>query len=142
MAQLLPSTAGFVPLHLYEDTELLRAQKIVAAINSFAMAPMGLGEAKPKDLNGISLREMLAAVDVVERYNDRPRMSGVGTTICMVPDDRLTAAVYTLLHYAGHDRDYVIGTFKSWHGVHFVAVGVRDVSEIEVGEDLDEEAAL
>ncbi len=82
--------------------------EIVSQINRFAIYGMGIGEppdiAKLKDL---SLQDMLDAVRQVERDNV-PAFQGGGGEFQVVPDDRLTAAVYTFLHYCVppyHDRD-------------------------------------
>lgn len=99
------ATCGFLPLHLYEGPELERAQDICAAINAFAMAAMGLGNANPKAVADLSLRDMLDALDTVERWNDRPKMEGVGYSMCMVPAERLIAAVYTLVNFPLRPQD-------------------------------------
>lgn len=98
-------TCGFLPLHLYEGPELDRAQDICAAINAFAMAAMGIGNASPKAVQDLSLRDMLDALDTVERWNDRPKMEGVGYSMCMVPAERLIAAVYTLVNFPLRPQD-------------------------------------
>lgn len=67
-----------MPLHLYEGPELERAHTIVHAINAFALDGMGLAHADPKPLADLSLQEMIDAVRIVECYNARPRMFGLG----------------------------------------------------------------
>lgn len=144
------TTCGFLPLHLYEGTELDRAMDICHAINLFAMEGMGFGaKADVEPLRDLTLREMLDAVDMVEAWNDRPKMNGFGYTCCMVPAERLTAAVYTLLHFfdrsaCDQDGDHipVRFRFRSWGTdyVHFLLVGNREAQEFEVDEEEDEAA--
>lgn len=146
-------TCGFLPLHLYEGPELERAQSICAAINSLAMAGMGLGDggaAAPKLLRDLSLRDMLDALDTVERYNDRPKISGVGYSVCMVPAERLIAAAYTLLHFfdkSASDQDGddvpVQFAFSHWgeQRVHFLLVGNRPAADLADDEEEEADAA-
>lgn len=150
------ATCGFLPLHLYEGPELDRASDICARINAFAIETMGLGclgRADPKSVDCLSLQDMLDAVRVVKRFNARPKMYGVGASCHMVPDDRLTAAVYTLINFhdsraTGQDDDDIPVRFTArsrWTGdehVHFLLVGNRPHSEVADDEqDDDQEAA-
>lgn len=141
-----PPTCGFLPLHLYEGPDLDHASEIVAGINSLAFCAMGLGDAVVAKIAKLSLREMLDAVDVVERFNDKPKILGETYSISMVPAERLVAAAYTLIHYApyGRDEDDEIIARQDvtrWgeKKAHFVLVGARPASKIDV--DDAEEAA-
>lgn len=135
------ATCGFLPLHLYEGLELERALTIVHAINTFALDGIGLAHADPKPLADLSLQEMLDAVRIVERYNERPRMLGVGNSLTMVPADRLIAAVYTLINFynpSAHDGDDgddipVRFTARRWgdETVHFLLIGARPKQTLE-----------
>lgn len=139
MTTLADPTCGFLPLHLYEGPEMERASAICHAINSLAMAGMGLGDGAdaPRLLRDLSLRDMLDALDTVERYNNRPRVSGVGYSVHMVPAERLIAAAYTLLHFfdksADKDGDDVPVRFAFTHWgdqmVHFLLVGNRPAAD-------------
>lgn len=145
MTALAPASTGFMPEHLYEGPELERAKDICHAINAFAMETMGLGTADPNKVKVLSLRQMLDAVDLVERWNDRPHMNGVTYSVCMVPAERLVAAVYTLVNFCSRspcgedDDDDVIVRFtqKRWGDefVHFLLVGNREKNEIEAESD-------
>lgn len=85
--------------------------EIVSQINRFALHAMDIGPAPDvKALADLSLQEMLDAVRQIERDNDAAREKGIATNTAfntqIVPDDRLTAAVYTWMHYcapAYHD---------------------------------------
>lgn len=132
-------TCGFLPLHLYEGPDLARAAAICNAINLFAMEAMGIGKADVEPLRDLTLREMLDAVETVERYNARPKMTGQSYSLHMVPAERLTAAVYTLMHFfdrraTDSDGDHipVRFTYRHWGEdyVHFLVVGGRPASEI------------
>lgn len=72
-----------------------RALEIVAAICNRLYLAMGMPQQPFGDLKGVSLVEMLAAVELVQRLNsdDRHRV------LYVVPDDRLVAAVYALENY-------------------------------------------
>lgn len=149
MTELLPSTAGFLPLHAFWGAEFDRAQQIVASINSLAMESMGLGKAETKILHDLSLRDMLDAVSVVEAWNRMPSQNGISKSIYMVPAERLTAAAYTLLHYFDRsafdaDGDHIPArfTFRRYGEdiTHFLLVGSRPAREIDA-DDEQEEAA-
>lgn len=141
MEPLAPATTGFLPGHLYEGPELERAQEICAAINAFGLETMGLAKADPANVRHLSLRQMLDAFAVVERWNDRPHTNGVSHSICMVPAERLVAAVYTLVHFADpspcgdEDDDTLPARFtqRRWGDdfVHFLLIGSREKGEIE-----------
>lgn len=142
---IVPATTGFMPTHLYDGPDLDRAQAICAAINAFAMETMGLGKADPAKVRDLSLRQMLDAVALVEQWNDRPHLNGVAHSICMVPAERLVAAVYTLVHFCqlspcgDTDDDDIIVQFtqRRWgvDMVQFLVVGSRDAKATEDGED-------
>ena len=145
--ELAPASAGFVPGHLYEEPELERAKEICSAINAFAMETMGLGKADAAKVKDLSLREMLDALDLVERWNDRPAINGVSRSISMVPAERLIAAVYTLVNFADHspcgdeDDDHIPVRFtQRRYGddfVQFLLIGSREANEIDADEDND-----
>jgi hypothetical protein len=143
-----PSTCGFLPLHLYEGPDLDHASEIVAGINSLAFCAMGLGDAVVAKIAKLSLREMMDAVDVVERFNRKPTMLGETYSISMVPAERLVAAAYTLLNYASYGRDddddiVVRQDVTRWgeKKAHFVIVGARCASKINADEEDDQEQA-
>lgn len=151
MQTIADATCGFLPVHLYEGPELDRAMDICYAINSMAMAAMGLGDgaSAPATLRDLELRDMLDAVALVERYNDRPCISGVPQSVSMVPVECLIAAAYTLLHYfdkraADQDDDEtpVLFAFRHWGNdmVHFLIVGNRPAPQL-ADEDEQEDAA-
>lgn len=98
----IPLTAGFYPLHAFWGPDFDWACNVVHAINSFALEVMDLAKAKPDLIQDLSLRELLGAVDLVEAWNQCPFQEGQYREIFMVPADRLTAAVYTLLHFRLH----------------------------------------
>lgn len=127
-------TCGFLPIHLYDNEELERASNICAAIISFGFEAMGLRIADAEPLSNLSIQDMLDAARVVEAWNDRPRMYGASSSSLMVPDDRLTAAVYTLLHYhepdaTTSDMDEIVVRFTkplfARDVTHFLLVGAR-----------------
>lgn len=142
---LAPSTTGFLPGHLYEGHDLERAKDICHAINAFAMETMGLGKGDPAKVRDLSLRQMLDAVDLVERWNHRPQMDGISYSVCMVPAERLVAAVYTLVNFCsrspcgGDDEDDILVRFTQhrWGDefVHFILVGNREKKAIEAEDD-------
>ena len=145
--ELAPASAGFVPGHLYEGPELERAKEICSAINAFAMESMGLGKADPVKVKDLSLRDMLDALDIVERYNDRPAIDGVPRTVYMVPAERLIAAVYTLVNFADHspcgddddDQIPVLFTQRRWGDdfAQFLLIGSREAKSMDTEEDED-----
>lgn len=149
MTTYADNTCGFLPLHAYEGAALDRAQHICAAINAFALEEFGLAVASPTDLFHLSLQDMLDAVRMVERWNARPVMLGEAGSCCLVPDDRLTAAVYTLLHFkarsTGADDDSIPVRFREtrWgdEAVHFLLVGARLADEIDEDDEDEAEAA-
>lgn len=147
---LVPASCGFYPAHLYEGPALDRALGICGAVNAFAPESMGFDPvpaAARKLLSPLSLRDMLDALDEVERYNARPAMDGVSRSTYMVPAERLIAAVYTLLNFAptrsdDKDDDEVPVRFTShrWGDdyVHFLMIGQRLKSEVDREDDEDE----
>lgn len=144
---LLPATAGFLPLHLFWTPAFERAASIAHAINAFALETMGLAKADESQLRDLSLRDLLDAVATVEQWNEMPSQDGVSRSIYMVPAERLTAAVYTLIHFRLRPQDetddlIVRMTERRWGDdvVHFLAVGRRDASDIEADND-EKEAA-
>lgn len=83
----------------------LTQSQIVSEINAFGLYSIGVGrEPDPAKLKDLSLQDMLDAVRQIERDNEAARAKGIATNtsfdIQIVPDDRLTAAVYSLLHYS------------------------------------------
>jgi hypothetical protein len=84
-----------------------RAANIVRAINQRCFVTMGVGDGALDSLEGVSLADMLAAVAKVRAANDdaeaRQRAEGGSRSIFMLPDDRLTAAVYVMEHYQDND---------------------------------------
>lgn len=101
-------TCGFNPEHLYLTEEFERAQDIVGAMIDIYMGDLGCDpdelptadkfEAACKLLAHLSLSDMLNARAVIERWNERPSGGG-GKWIMCVPEDRLIAAIYTLVQY-------------------------------------------
>ena len=149
MSTYASQSSGFVPSHLHEGPGLERASDICAAINAFAMETMGLGKADPSKVRDLSLREMLDAVALVERWNDRPKIVGVAHSIHMVPAERLVAAVYTLVHFADPspcgdaDSDEIPVRFtQRRYGQDFAQVLVianRETKSFSEGGDHDDE---
>lgn len=116
------TTSGFAPHHLYMTPALDRAMEISRSINSFGLWTMGVESPKDDDrwrLSDLSIREMLDAVDLVEQWNDRPG----GNSATLVPAERLTAAVYVLLHYPlrpqDDDQDMIVGFDDARYGTTF-----------------------
>lgn len=145
MSVLADPTCGFLPVHLYEGPDLDDALDICRAINSLAMCSMGLGCGVPELLRDVSLREMLDALETVERWNDRPRISGVASSVSMVPAERLIAAAYTLVNFhlrpQDEGTDVLVRFDKERWGettAHFLAVCQRQLSEMNEAEDEDE----
>ena len=141
---LAPKTCGFLPTHLYEGPEFDRASCITAAINSFCLASMGLGNANPKPLNNLTLHDMMEALNIVERHNSKPAIAGVAHSVHMVPADRLIAAVYTLLNFYAapydEDGDQIPALLETRHGKHFVLVGTRESLGDEEADDIEDAA--
>lgn len=81
------------------DAEFQRALAVVGAICNAGYAAMGYPQKDAGvDLKTLSLQEMLDAVKVVKGHGSTD--NGDGTmTIHVVPDDRMTAAVYALVNY-------------------------------------------
>lgn len=139
--------SGFCPEHLYYGAPLERAQEICDAINSFAMEAMGFeqGIAEMRGrivlLKGLTLRDMLDALACVEAWNSRPVPMGQSKSLCMVPAERLIAAVYTLIHFPPEEEDNLVVRYTTKHCgtefVNFLFVGRRDRSEINTDGDED-----
>lgn len=150
---LAPESCGFLPLHLYDGPTMDRSIAICDAVIAFAMESMGFVPVPAQAralLDPLSLRDMLDAIDEVERYNTRPAMNGVSRSVHMVPAERLLAAVYTLLNFAPTRSDEkeddeipVRFTAKRWGDdyVHFMLIGQRLKSEVDSEEDEDLEDA-
>lgn len=82
-----------------------RAIEITGAICERSFHTLGLWDVgKPMaSLEGVSLGQMVEAVALVNRENEKPS-DGNGKTIHVIPDQRLVAAVFTLEHYEGTQR--------------------------------------
>ncbi len=88
---------------------------------------------------------LLDAVDRVEHWNNRPSMMGVSHSVWIVPDPRLVAAVYALLHYSDphpcgdkDDDELVVRFTQRRFGddfAQFLIVGDRQSKETEPGAD-------
>lgn len=87
---------------------LARAQEIVQAINAACFIRAGVHDSNLnafKVLEGLSLADMLRAVEALKAENERRQAAAKndaaspGVRLFMTPDDRLTAAVYTMLNY-------------------------------------------
>lgn len=95
---------------------MLTQSQIVDEIVKFGLAGMCVGDQPDvAKLMPLSLQEMLDAVRQVERDNKAAPSIDGGRTFQIVPDDRLTAAVFTWLHYCapgqhdvGDDDDSVV----------------------------------
>lgn len=150
MSRLAPATCGFLPVHLYEGPELERALGICSAINAFGLEELGLAKADPKAIADLSLRDMLDALETVERWNRRPHTTGGNRWTSMVPAERLTASVYTLVHFCNRascgqssdDHVPVRFTTRRWGEdiVHFLAVGARVATEIDEFDEQEDAA--
>jgi len=81
--------------------DLERAKEIVHAVNSVAYATIGVPNfLSPQWLEKVPLAEMIEAKALVENDNKgRPSNSDGSKSFSIIPDDRLIAAVYVLLHY-------------------------------------------
>lgn len=132
------------------DDTLERSLAIVAAINSFLL--VGVIQDHKVDfasLKNLSLFDMLAAVEAVNARNDAESKKEGAHTIHLVPDDRLTAAVYAFLHfmpdYTGPDGDEIVlrvplGDDGETFLVGFLARGNRSLSRAQYyGEDDEED---
>lgn len=117
-----------------------KSHEIVAAINRFALETIGIAQVSSADrdlLLDLSLREMLAAVDEINVENDKPAPPGQSKIITVVPDDRLTSAVYTLLHWRlrpfDEDDDVLVRFTEGGlvPRVHFLAVCQRENSQLQ-----------
>lgn len=84
--------------------DIERAKEICAAINKGAMIVMGFGGEIPKWLDDVSLAEMVEAAHMVEAMGVETQPDG-SKIVTMYPDDRLVAAVYTLLNFEADDPD-------------------------------------
>lgn len=91
-----------------EALTLARAVEVVGAINAACFIRVGVYDGGPDPfapLKGLSLADMLQAVEVVKAENEgrqaaaKNDAASPGVSLFMTPDDRLTAAVYTMLHY-------------------------------------------
>lgn len=81
---------------------MLTQSEIVSEIVGFGLHGMGIGQPPNIEALGkLSLQDMLDAVRQVERDNEAVKARGGTYSFQVVPDDRLTAAVYTWLHYCG-----------------------------------------
>lgn len=114
-------------------TVLERSMEICGAINSFALASLGLKECQAEKLAGLSLQQMLDAVREVEKWNSRTVPDGEAKSLTMVPDDRLTSAVYTMLHYMP-DEDDGDEPIINWRDGRLVYALVPIVREVETEE--------
>lgn len=90
---------------------LVRARKIVRAINAQAFAAAGMTpDVAPGWLANVSLVEMLEAKTIVRSNNCRIRSNQSGIKLLdFEPDDKLIAAVYTILHYSASGGIVVSG---------------------------------
>ena len=76
-----------------------RAVQITGAICDCGLIAMGLDRPDNAiDLTTISLQEMLEATGIVRDHPGEP--SDGGRTLYVYPDDRMVAAVYTLVNYS------------------------------------------
>lgn len=122
-----------------------RARAINRAIVQVGMlSVLGWDEAKPDValLRECSLREMLDAVDFVRLDNETKPATNGTRSLSLVPDERLTAAVYTLLHFPldRDDDDLIVGLPEGGR-IHLLITATRDRSAIEPEADDDEEQA-
>jgi hypothetical protein len=124
---------------------LERAKEIVQAINSFGLATLDLAVADAKPLENVSLMEMCEAAQFVRDHDDAKDRDGDGCkSFSLVPDDRLTSAVYTLIHHThdsmlDKDDDYIPVMMKGrsliGNVTFFLAIGAR---ETPADEDTDD----
>jgi hypothetical protein len=112
-----------------------RASKIVSATNRGAFVVMGISEEIPEWLGEVSLADMIEAKRVVEERdaNQVPDENGC-KSYSFKPDDRLIAAVYTLLHFEPANEAIV----SDGRGR---VLAVVDQSEVSRDEDDEEDAA-
>lgn len=118
-----------------------RAGEINAAICAFAFYDMGICTAedvakKAKALKDVSLAQMLEATAIVAACKGLKQEDGT-TRLSTVADDRLTAAVYTALHYdPSNDESIVcIPPRKMFYGK--AALMLVDLDKMRGGDDDD-----
>lgn len=127
-----------------EPTE--RHKEIVAAINSFAMAELGIGTANIAALKDVSLLEMIEASRALENDNKQAESVNGSKSFWVVPDDRLIAAVYAWMHYAAppshrpFEGDTAIVVARVAGHAHALVVCSRPVHANAANEDQPEEA--
>lgn len=82
----------------------LTQSQIVSQIVQFGLTDILPTTPDIAALSKLSLQDMLDAVRAVERDNDAAQPVNGVKSLSVVPSDRLTAAVYTWLHYCapGH----------------------------------------
>lgn len=112
--------------------------RAIVGIGMMSVLGFDAGNPDIKLLRQASLREMLDAVDFVKLDNDTKPADANGTrTHSMVPDPRLTAAVYTALHYSvgpNEDDDLVVG-YPEGGRIHLLIAAVRDRSVLAEAEE-------
>lgn len=129
--------SGFYPEHLYWTPEFERAEDIVGAMCDLYLGDIGCApdelpaadkfEAACNLLAHLSLSDMLNARSLVEQWNERPSGPGGKWFMC-VPEDRLIAAIYTLVHYtycASPDTNYVVVERRTPVNIHSLQVRSR-----------------
>ena len=87
-------------LETQQPMPIERALMIVGALCGPGFAAMGYPQ-KPADIDigALSIEEMLTAVKMVREHPGQKNEDGT-TTVYVVPDDRMTAAIYALVHYS------------------------------------------
>lgn len=87
-------------LEMQEPMPIERALRIVAALCAPAFAAMGYPQ-DPADIDvgTLSIKEMLTAAEMVREHPGQKNENGT-TTVYVAPDDRMTAAIYALVHYS------------------------------------------
>lgn len=126
--------SGFNPEHLYLTPEFEHATDVVGAMCDLYLGDLGWmpDELPSADrfenacnlLAHLSLSDMLNARQVVEQWNERPAGPGGKTFMC-VPEDRLIAAIYTLVHYtycAPPDENYTVVERRTPSNIHSLQV--------------------
>lgn len=130
-------TCGFVPEHLYFTPQFDRALALVGAMVEVSIETMGVrvSRADVDLLKGASLAELVEAARLVEVYNRRPQTTPY-REIMVTVDDRIVAAIFTLLHYAvppyhePDDRDEPIARMAIGEHVHFLVRGSRRAADL------------
>ena len=112
-----------------------RAIDIVRRINARYFLAMGISqEPVLPSLDGVSLAEMLEATGTVGKINDTTTAGTGPKAFYVVPDDRLIAAVYTVVNYHPEASPIAMeprkDDFGQWQMTAVAVVDLADQSEV------------